>query len=401
MQKTITNLSGDALQEADGLISEYPVVSLFSGGMGLDLGMVEAGLDVRVGQDYDPSCVKTIKRNGHVIVPGDIRQLMANDPSCNFLLDAGRLKRDDLFAIVGGPPCQAYSTAGKRLGVDDARGGLYTQFGQAVDRLRPRFFVFENVKGLTSTLSVPEDESSPLLLEVIVEMFRSMGYHVVYGIADAVNYGTPQFRERVLIIGSRDNEQVFLPTPTHFQIHQVSSMRWMTLRDAISHLQADPGPCAKFSPRAMETLRIVPEGGNWKSLPADVAAAAMGGGYTSTGGRVGFFRKLRYDEPSPTLVTSPVQRATMLCHPTEMRPLSVREYAAIQQFPDWWSIEGSLSDCYRQIGNAVPVALGRAIGQMLRAVASGAAEVRVKRAKGASAQDEMSRMFSALHGKRA
>ena len=127
----------------------------------------------------------------------------------------------------------------------------------------------------------------------------------------------------------------------------------------------------------------------------------MGGAYTSTGGRVGFCRRLKFDVPCPTLVTSPVQRATMLCHPLETRPLSVKEYAAIQQFPNWWKLEGSLSDCYRQIGNAVPVALGRAIGQMFRAVAEGNAEISVKRWRGASSHDEMVRVFTALRGKRA
>jgi DNA (cytosine-5)-methyltransferase 1 len=134
----------------------------------------------------------------------------------------------------------------------------------------------------------------------------------------------------------------------------------------------------------MRFLKMLPEGGNWKSLPADLIEEAMGGAFASGGGKVGFYRRLSRAEPSPTLVTSPIQKATMLCHPTEFRPLSVREYARIQQFPDEWKFEGKIMDCYRQIGNAVPTPLGRALGQMLLSVAQGNAQIHAKRMRGTS-----------------
>jgi DNA (cytosine-5)-methyltransferase 1 len=370
---------------------ERKVISLFSGAMGLDLGLQDAGLHIAVSQDIDPWCVETMRRNTtHQVIKGDIRKLMADDPSCHFLLNAAGLKRQDVFAIVGGPPCQAYSTAGKRLGQMDERGGLYEQFIHAVDKLRPRFFVMENVKGLVSVPSILGEKTSDPLLSVILSLFKKIGYHTTYRVLDAVHYGVPQFRERLVIIGSRDNESVFMPAPTHFQIHQDHSMRWQTLQDCISEMEENPGPCASFTPKIEKYLRMVPEGGNWRSLPEGVVQEAMGGAYESGGGKVGFYRRLKYREPSPTLVTSPIQKATILCHPRKIRPLSVAEYMKIQQFPDWWKIQGKVVDCYRQIGNAVPLGLGRAIGSVLLSVATGKAEIKVKRTRGTSVHTLMS-----------
>jgi DNA (cytosine-5)-methyltransferase 1 len=367
----------------------YGVVSLFSGAMGLDLGLEQAGLHVAVSQDSDKWCVQTIRQNGHVAVEGDIRTLIENDLRCDFLLKPAGLRKKDVFAVVGGPPCQSFSTAGKRMGVEDARGTLYHQFLHVVETLSPRFFVMENVKGMASTPSIAGDKESPPILGVILEHFQQMGYHTVHGVLDAVHYGTPQFRERLVIVGSRDKEAIFLPAPTHFHIHQNPDMRWRTLGDAIRDLQDDCGPHAKFSPKIAQYLSLVPEGGNWKSLPPHVVEEAMGGAYLSGGGKVGFYRRLSFSEPSPTLVTSPVQKATLLCHPRATRPLSVSEYARIQGFPSDWRFEGKPNDAYRQIGNAVPIPLGHAIGQMLLSVAQGDSEVRVKRMRGTSVHQRL------------
>ena len=194
-------------------------------------------------------------------------------------------------------------------------------------------------------------------------------------------------RERLIIIGSRDQEDIFLPVPTHFQMHQNDLYRWRTLRDAIEDLETKSGTCATFSQDRLHYLRMVPMGGNWRSLPPELIPAAMGGAFESGGGKVGFFRRLDYNQPSPTLVTSPVQKATMLCHPTQDRPLSVAEYARIQQFPDEWVIEGAITDCYRQIGNAVPVGLAKSIGQALIATAEKRAAIMTKRTRGTSVHD--------------
>ena len=357
------------------------VISLFSGAMGLDIGLEKAGLHVAVGQDVDLSCVATMQANGHNVLAGDIRSI---DPQV--LLDLAGLKRGEPFLLCGGPPCQPFSTAGKRLGINDPRGSLFMDFIRMIRFMQPRFFVMENVKGIMSAPLKSGEGAAPgkpgTVLDVILSEFYQLGYRVVYGILDAVNYGVPQFRERFVLIGSRDGEDVFLPFPTHFQMHQMADYRWNTLGDAILDLEDDPGECASFSAERMRFLRLVPEGGNWRDLPDALAERAMGGAFRSSGGKVGFYRRLSYQQPSPTLVTSPVQKASMLCHPRKDRPLSVKEYARIQQFPDDWDFVGTVSSKYRQIGNAVPVGLAYALGKAVLATANGDAAIVTKRFRG-------------------
>lgn len=363
------------------------VISLFSGAMGLDIGLAEAGLNIVIGQDFDPACVATMRANGHEVLDGDIRDIEAVD-----LLQKTGLKQGEPFLICGGPPCQPFSTAGKRLGINDPRGSLFMDFIRMIDYIRPRFFIMENVKGI---VSAPLKHASPserdkndpdqclgTVLDVILSEFDKLGYKTVYGILDAVNYGVPQFRERFVLIGSRDNEEIFLPVPTHFQMHQEPNYRWRTLQDAIIDLENNFGECASFSRERLKYLRLVPEGGNWRNLPKDILKEAMGGAYASGGGKVGFYRRLAYNQPSPTLVTSPVQKATMMCHPTQDRPLSIKEYARIQQFPDDWTFMGTSAAKYRQIGNAVPVGLAVALGKAILSVADQTAEIRTKRFRG-------------------
>lgn len=361
-------------------------ISLFSGAMGLDLGLMQAGIDIQIGQDFDSSCIQTMYANGHKGIAGDIRNISADS-----ILEQVGMKVGKPFLVCGGPPCQPFSTAGKRLGINDPRGSLFKEFVRMIDEIRPRFFVMENVKGLMSSALKDENgnNTSTKVLDVILDEFRKLNYKTAYGVLDAVNYGVPQFRERFVMIGSRDNEDIFLPAPTHFHIHQNPAYRWVTLGDVIKDLENADGECATFSDSRLQFLKMVPEGGNWKDLPTDILQDAMGGAYSSGGGKVGFYRRLSYSQPSPTVVTSPVQKATMMCHPTKDRPLSVAEYARIQQFPDDWKFIGTTVDKYRQIGNAVPVGLARAIGETLVAVANGEQEIVVKRIRGTGIHDKI------------
>ncbi len=361
-------------------------ISLFSGAMGLDIGLMQAGIKIEIGQDFDAYCVQTMIANGHKGILGDIR-----DISPESLLRETNMKAGEPFLVCGGPPCQPFSTAGKRLGINDPRGSLFRDFVRMIDVIRPRFFVMENVKGLMSALLKDADgkNTETKVLDIILDEFRKLNYKTVYGVLDAVNYGVPQFRERFVLIGSRDNEDIFLPVPTHFHVHQNSNYRWRTLGDTIRDLENVEGECGAFSESRLKYLKMIPEGGNWKNLPEEIMQEAMGGAFHSGGGKVGFYRRLSYSQPSPTVVTSPVQKATMMCHPTKDRPLSVAEYARIQQFPDDWNFIGNMSSKYKQIGNAVPIGLAKAIGEMLVSVANSEHKVVVKRIRGTSIHDRI------------
>ena len=376
----------DLLHFKDSALSR-DVISLFSGAMGLDIGLAKAGLNIVIGQDSDPSCVATMRANGHKVLDGDIREI---DPA-DLLAQTGMAKGEP-FLICGGPPCQPFSTAGKRQGINDPRGSLFLDFIRMIEYICPRFFIMENVKGIVSAPLkhvpiVERDKNDPdqrlgTVLDVVLSEFHKLGYKTVYGVLDAVNYGVPQFRERFVMIGSRDNEDIFLPIPTHFQIHQDPAYRWQTLEQTIKDLEYDCGECAAFSQDRLTYLQRVPEGGNWRDLPEEIQKEAMGGAYGSGGGKVGFYRRLSYKQPSPTLVTTPVQKATMMCHPTQDRPLSIREYARIQQFPDDWVFTGTSAAKYRQIGNAVPIGLALALGKAVLSTADNSAEVHTKRFRG-------------------
>ena len=370
------------------------VISLFSGAMGLDIGLEKAGLNIVIGQDFEPTCVETMKANGHKVLEGDIREIKPET-----LLEFTGLCVGEPFMICGGPPCQPFSTAGKRLGINDPRGSLFMDFIRMIDYIRPRFFVMENVKGIVSaplkhvpTAEREKDDPEQRLgtvLDVILSEFKKLGYRTVYGVLDAVNYGVPQFRERFVLIGSRDSEDIFLPMPTHFQIHQNPDYRWKTVGDVIKDLEDAPGEYTPLSGDRKKYLHMVPEGGNWKDLPQEIIPVAMGGAYESGGGKVGFYRRLSYDQPSPTVVTSPVQKATMMCHPTQNRPLSVSEYARIQQFPDDWIFTGTTAAKYRQIGNAVPIGLAEAIGKAVLSVANSSAFIQTKRFRGTNVHNKI------------
>jgi len=364
--------------------SNRAVISLFSGAMGLDIGLSKTGLKVLIGQDSDLICVETMKANGCNALGGDIRKIDSQT-----LLDLTGMQVGEPFLICGGPPCQPFSTAGKRMGINDPRGSLFMDFIRMIDYIQPRFFVMENVKGIMSAqlkhIPIKDRDQSyqkqelGTVLGLILSEFDKLGYKTVYGILDAVNYGVPQFRERFVLIGSRDHENIFLPVPTHFQIHQNSEYRWRTVADAIRGLEGDEGDCAILTEERRSYLHRIPEGGNWRNLPEDCIPSAMGGAYKSGGGKAGFYRRLSYMQPSPTIVTSPVQKATMMCHPMLDRPLSVKEYARIQQFPDEWVFSGTTAAKYRQIGNAVPIGLGEAIGKAIIATADNTAIVQTKR----------------------
>jgi DNA (cytosine-5)-methyltransferase 1 len=379
-------------------MKKYSVISLFSGAMGLDIGLEQTGrFQLKAAIETEHSFCETIRANRDAgrldrrlaIFENDIREV---DPAD--VLSAAGLKPGQLDVLVGGPPCQSFSTAGRRGTTQDPRGTLLWDYLRFVEYMRPRFFIMENVRGLLSAAinhrpiaDRPEkggkpygaDEQPGSVVRLFADDLQRMTtkYHMDCFEVNAVNYGAPQLRERAIFIGNRFGAQVDFPNPTHgnpreqtdrvqdlFDSH-ASTIPWRTLGDAIGQLNDPGGVIMDFSPRKKSFLEMVPAGSNWRSLPIKVQKESMGRAWHAKGGRSGWWRRLSFDLPCPTLVTMPNHASTSLCHPSEIRALSLTEYAAVQEFPTDWEFCGTASQQYAQVGNAVPVRLGVVAGNVV------------------------------------
>ena len=371
----------------------FSVISLYSGGMGLDLGLEQTGrFRVLATVEKVPSFCATIRKNRDAgrtqdremnIYEQDATHL---DPAV-VMADLG-VKPGDVDLVVGGPPCQTFSTTGRRATVQDPRGTQLWQFLKFIDQIQPKAFIMENVRGLMSAalrhrpikdrpdqggLPYEEGEEPGSVIRAFVRDLHD-SYRMDCFEVNAVNYGAPQLRERAIFIGNRYNRVVEFPEPTHgdrvvnpqrsFFEDQETLLPYRTLGEALSGLD-DPEPVVlDFSPRKKQFLTMVPAGGNWRSLPEPVAQESMGKAFHAKGGRSGWWRRLTMELPSPTIVTMPNHASTSLCHPTETRALSLRECARIQEFPDDWEFVGSALEQYTQVGNAVPIRLGKVAGEV-------------------------------------
>jgi DNA (cytosine-5)-methyltransferase 1 len=362
-------------------LPDVRALSFFTGAMGLDLGLERAGIHVLLACETDKHCRATIAANRpEVGLIGDIWGYGADE-----IRSAAGLRADDrLDVMVGGPPCQAFSTAGARRGFKDQRGNAFLRYLELILELRPRYAVIENVRGLLSApmTHVPHeergddwrpstDESRGGALLHVLGLLQDGGYRVTFNLYNAANFGVPQQRERVIMICCLSGSGVPHLMPTHSETGQFGLPRWRTLRDALGGLPNSPCDHLDFPEERLRFYRMLKPGQYWKHLPADLQKEALGGSYHSGGGKTGFYRRLSWDLPSCTLVTSPCMPATDICHPVELRPLSVQEYKRIQQFPDDWVVCGKLTDQYRQVGNAVPVGLGEAVGRAILAHSAG------------------------------
>jgi DNA (cytosine-5)-methyltransferase 1 len=356
--------------------SKPKFVSFFAGGRGLDLGLEQAGLECIAANEFDSFACETIRTNAPdlKLYAEDVRLVTSK----RLTQDLG-IKTGDLFAIVGGPPCQAFSTAGRRLGLNDERGNVFLHFLDLINELRPKYAVFENVRGLLSAPishrphmergpgfpGLEDDEQPGGALRLILAILRRSGYEVTFNLYNTANFGVPQSRERLIFIASRDGARVPHLQPTHDSRGGDGLLPWVTLRDAIEPLEGMAHHFMSFPAKRAEYYKLLKAGQNWRDLPEDIQPLAMGDSFYAGGGKTGFYRRLAWDKPSPTLVTRPNMKATDLCHPKELRPLSVEEYAAIQTFPQNYQFAGRLDNQYRQIGNAVPCRFAQRIGQHL------------------------------------
>lgn len=348
------------------VLPEIVALSFFSGAMGLDMGMELEGFSPLLACEIDKETRKTIHANRpDIALIGDVSSYSANQ-----ILEYARIpKGHPIDVIYGGPPCQAFSTAGKQRGFEDERGNVFLTFIRLVIELSPKYLVIENVRGLLSA-KYPLEEGTPPVkggaLYSITSKLKEAGYAVSFELYNAANFGAPQIRERVVMLCKKGKKAMRFLSPTHAENGAFGLQPWVTLGDAISELDVEHH-YVNFPEKRLQYYRILQEGQNWRDLPADVQPVAMGKSYTLPGGKTGFYRRLRFDRPSPTLVTHPAMPATDLCHPTENRPLSIEEYKRIQGFPDEWIVCGSILDIYKQIGNAVPIPLGRAVGRAIAA----------------------------------
>ena len=358
------------------------VISLFTGAMGLDLGLEQAGFDIRVAVDKDKYAVATIKANRPEIpvIPDNLARV-----STAQILEEAGLEQTETTVLAGASPCEPFSTIGKRMSVEDERASLIDDFIRVVQEAQPMYWVFENVPGLkwaarrhvsfydrtaTPKDEVHEDEKPGSAFKDIMAKFKATGYQVSDpAILDAADYGTPQHRRRLIIIGARDGNAVPMPSPTHgkpgsLEVIQGHREPWLTVGDVLGDFD-DPYPEHTRFPAWGEYLKYVPTGGCWRDLPEHLREEAIGKAFYSSGGRTGFLRKLSWDRPSPTLVDSPITRAACLCHPIMNRPLTVGEYLRLQGFPNDWKVEGPLAAKYRLIGQATPPLLMRCIAQSI------------------------------------
>ena len=328
---------------------QYTSIELFAGGGGLALGMEQAGFHHIMLNEFNHWACETLRLNrpNWNVVEEDLHNV-------SFVEYDGKVD-----FLSGGFPCQAFSYAGKQGGFEDARGTLFFEMARAISECHPKVFMGENVKGLTS-------HDNGRTIDVIKNTIAELGYTLVEPeVLKAIMYKVPQKRERIILIAIRNDivDKVTFKYPDPYK-------RVVTLRDAF--FKGDLYECdipesegQMYPKRKFEIMSMVPEGGDWRNLPEDIQREYLKGSFHLGGGKTGMARRLAMDEPSLTLTCAPAMKQTERCHPVETRPLTVREYARIQTFPDDWQFAGKRDEQYKQIGNAVPVNLAAAVGRSL------------------------------------
>jgi DNA (cytosine-5)-methyltransferase 1 len=309
--------------------------------------------------------------------------------SIDDFLKAARLKPGQLDVLAGGPPCQAYSVYNHQRGMHDERSTLFREYLRLVEGLSPRWVIMENVTGITSA-------GNGMAFRAIIEGFRSLGYHVEARVLKAEEYGVPQERRRLVFLGNKTGEPIIWPEPTH----GADLKPLVTVFDAISDLpslgngeawlrtrygtapqseyQADlregsegvfNHSAPRLAPINIERMRHIPQGGSWRDIPYELLPRGMKAArrcdHTKRYGR------LRWDGQSSTILTKCDLHWGAYLHPTQNRSLTVREAARFQSFPDWFVFEGSRTEQFVQVGNAVPPKLGRALGDAVLTSISG------------------------------
>lgn len=320
-------------------------IELFAGAGGTALGMENAGIKHVLLNEFNKDAAETLRRNfkNANVIEEDVHKLKFS------------VYRNRIDVVQAGFPCQAFSYAGNRKGFEEARGTLFFEFARCVKEVNPKIAVGENVRGLLN-------HDGGRTLQTMVKVFDELGYRVSYRVLRSQYLDVPQKRERLIILAVRKDLDIpfVFPKEKNYTV---------SLREALKNCPHSDGQAYPQKKRAI--MEKIPEGGYWKDLPIELQKSYMGASFFLGGGKTGMARRLSWDEPSLTLTCSPAQKQTERCHPSETRPLTVREYARIQTFPDDWDFAGSTASRYKQIGNAVPVNLGYHIGRCVIAMLSG------------------------------
>ncbi|SJM89947.1 Modification methylase Eco47II [Crenothrix polyspora] len=328
-------------------IRPFSVVELFAGAGGLALGLEKAGLHCHTLNELDHWACETLRANRPHwrVIEGDVSHVSFSD------------HQGKIDVVTGGFPCQAFSYAGKKRGLEDARGTLFYEFARVVKEIQPLICVGENVRGLCT-------HDNGKTLAGMKDILDDLGYDVIPPqILKAIFYQVPQKRERLLLVGlKKDLGLKFSYPKPHNEVYSLKhALKAGPLYDCDVPLASGQA----YPLRKQQIMSMVPAGGYWRDLPLDVQKEYMLKSFYLGGGKTGMARRIHWDEPCLTLTTSPAQKQTERCHPEETRPFTTREYARIQTFPDDWQFKGSMNQIYKQIGNAVPVNLAHAMGKQL------------------------------------
>lgn len=325
-------------------LKNYNVLELFAGAGGLAIGLEQSGIKCAALNEIDKWACATLRENrsNWKILEGDIKDFDFNE------------YENQVEIVTGGFPCQAFSYAGKKLGLEDARGTLFYEFARVVKEVNPLICIGENVKGLLS-----HDKGKTL--EGMISILDEIGYNVVpVQVLKAINYKVPQKRERLILVGIRKDIEVEYEYPAPYNV--IYNLSDALKKGELYDTDVPKSGGSKYPEHKKQILDLVPPKGYWRDLPLDIQKEYMGKSFYLGGGKTGIARRIGWDEPSLTLTCSPAQKQTERCHPDETRPFTVREYARIQTFPDNWNFAGSISQQYKQIGNAVPCNLGKELG---------------------------------------
>lgn len=366
----------------------YKVVDLFAGVGGLSYGFAhDPAFEIIAANEILKPMADAYSQNhpNAKVYNKDIKDFSIEDLTRDF-----GIKRGDIDVVVGGPPCQAYSTVGKRL-IDDPRGKLFQEYYRILNELRPKIFVFENVKGL---LSMQGGE----LIKTIIALFESLGYRMHRRLLNAADYGTPQVRERVILVGTLDQRPFIYPRPTHYNPElgvpsDNTRKPYVTLGEALGdlpsiktgeqglHYTTDPQndyqhlmrrnapleiqehEVPKNGDKLVAIMEALPDGGSPKDIPEELRP---------TSGFANCYCRLWWDRPSTTITRNLGCVSSSRCvHPRDPRPLSTREGARLQGFPDDYIFCGKRGDKHLQIGNAVPTFLSKAIKDSVKSYLDG------------------------------